>query len=200
MCKPDLYEAFFKQGLKEAFGGNDSLRPMLLRLIDPRNSLSHANPISVHDAYRALCYSGDVLQSLKKYYSGRGMAQQYNVPTILRVRDSFGHVTHMATRENRVVDFSNNPPLYLTCGERLSLEVEVDPSFDASEYDVRWSAMASVFVNDMAVGHKFALVLEPRHVSTQLTIQCTVISHKPWHKEGAHDDILVVYYRVLPPP
>jgi len=57
ICNPALYSDHFADALSYIFPqGNDSARTFLMRLITPRNALYHANPISVHDAYRVLCY------------------------------------------------------------------------------------------------------------------------------------------------
>jgi hypothetical protein len=85
----------------------------------------------------------DVIRELKSYYAGVGMTEQYNVPTVIRVSDSLGHVVHlsMANRHAQgfgMVDYSNDPSAYLRCGDSISIEVDVDPAFDPSEYDIRW--------------------------------------------------------------
>ncbi|MBA3036044.1 MAG: hypothetical protein FP814_06075 [Desulfobacterium sp.] len=57
ICNPTLYRDLFADALSDIFPqGNDSARTFLSRLVTPRNALSHANPVSVHDAYRVLCY------------------------------------------------------------------------------------------------------------------------------------------------
>ena len=61
ICNPKLYDQHFRNPLQDAFPqGHAMARSMLSRLVAPRNALSHANPISVHDALRILCYSEDV--------------------------------------------------------------------------------------------------------------------------------------------
>ena len=132
ICKASLFNNCFKDALFAAFPhGNDEARVFLERLLAPRNALYHANPVSVHDAYRVLCYTTDVIESLKAYYLQENMAQEFNVPTVIQVRDSKGHVVHFSDPQRIVghADFSNDPLSYLRCGDTISIEVEIDPSF-----------------------------------------------------------------------
>jgi hypothetical protein len=205
ICNPDHYRTLFAEALESAFGaGGDRLREMLSRMIAPRNALYHANPISVHDAYRVLCYSMDVVQSLKDYYSSVGKAQEYNVPTVIRVSDSLGHVRNLG-QGNRpphgsaMVDYSNDQSSYLRSGDTLSLEVEIDPSFDTSEYDIRWGIANATVIPPRITGKKFTLTLTEAYVSTRFCAVCWVTSKKGWHKLGSFDDQVDIAYRVLPP-
>jgi len=200
ICNPDHYKTYFKDALDGAFGpGAERVRDMLRRLVSPRNALYHANPISVHEAYRILCYSMDVVQSLKDYYAGLGMAQQYNVPTVLKLTDSLGHVVNLLGRSGQgMVDYSNDSASFLRCGDNISIEVEVDPSFDVSEYNIRWT-IANIGGGPNFVGNKYTLHLAERYVSTRLCIVCWVASNKSWHRLGSVDDQIDVAYRVLPP-
>lgn len=48
ICNPDLYKKHFGEYFSAFYPlGNDSLRLHLKRILDSRNNLSHANPISV---------------------------------------------------------------------------------------------------------------------------------------------------------
>jgi hypothetical protein len=54
ICNPDHYRIYFKDALDGAFGASaEHVRELLTRLVVPRNALYHANPISVHEAYRS---------------------------------------------------------------------------------------------------------------------------------------------------
>jgi hypothetical protein len=203
ICNPDHYRTWFGDALEGAFGpGADRLKEMLGRLVRHRNALYHANAISVHEAYRVLCYSMDVIQSLKDYYARVGKAQEYNAPTIVRISDSLGHVVNLGQQRRGpgMVDYSNDPSAHLRCGDTLSIEVEVDPSFDASEYDIRWSiANLPAPPAPNILGKRFVLRLAELHVSTRFCAVCWVTSKKSWHKLGSVDDQVDIAYRVLPP-
>ena len=68
ICNPQQY-GHFKDALSGAFqNGENEARSYLKRIYDPRNPLSHANEISTHQALQAMCYSADILESLKAYY------------------------------------------------------------------------------------------------------------------------------------
>ena len=80
VCNPELYAAQFKHALSDAFPeGCTEARTFLSRLLSPRNALSHARPISIHEAHRVLCYSQDVIEALKAHYQKGQLQKQYNV-------------------------------------------------------------------------------------------------------------------------
>ena len=201
LCKPKLYKEHFADALKSAFPeGNDEARTFLTRLIPIRNALSHSNSISVHDAYRVLCYTHDVIQSIKDYYKAVNMAQLFNAPTIIRVTDSLGHDRPLSDPNRTVaaiLDFSRDNKDFLHCGDTLSIEVDIDPTFDASTYGIRW-LIANTNNPTVQHGTKFVLRLEEHHVAAQFTVVCHVTSNAKWHKLGTHDDQIDFIYCVLP--
>ena len=172
------------------------------RLLDPRNRLAHANSISLRQAEQVICYSNDIIDSMKAYYAAMGMQQDYNVPLILKVTDSFGNVFH----RNEIVDprfnflsksFREEPQYFLRPGDILTVEVEIDPAFDPKEYTVSWTiASLQIVINNS----KMVITITEEHVGEQLSIECEVRSKKDWHRFGIRgDDLLDLYYKVLPP-
>ena len=138
ICNPENWRHYFGAALSGAFPlGNVEARTFLGRLVGIRNKLSHANPISVHEAARVTCYTLDVIEALKGYYMNRNLENEYNVPTIIRVTDSFGNVFDISgmrgAREDAIVRKAESSG-DLRPGERLSIEIEVDPSFERSNY------------------------------------------------------------------
>jgi hypothetical protein len=203
ICNPELYELHFKKALQAAFpNGHPEARTFLERLVPPRNALYHANPISVHDAYRVLCYSLDIISALQTYYRGQNMQQQFNVPTVIRIVDSFGHAVDRSGLIGHpdgpaMLDYSRDEQSYLRSGDTLSIEVDVDPSFDPASYEIKW--LISNVGGPIIYGRKFTLPLTERYVSTRFCAVCHVISNASWHKLGTHDDQIEIAYRVLPP-
>ena len=191
LCNPDLCQ-HFQESLMEAFpDGHAEAGTFLRRLIPIRNALYHSNPISVHEAYRVLCYSHDVIQSIKTYYETVNMQQQFNVPQVLRVIDSLGHALSFSPANRNpegfgMLDYSRDERAILHCGDTLSIEAEVDPTFDPSTYQVEW--LISNIGGPRTQGPKFVLPLEERYVSTRLCLVCRVTSNAAWHKLGTHDE------------
>jgi hypothetical protein len=205
ICNPTLYEEHFGAALGEAFpGGRDEARTFLARLVQPRNKLSHANPISVREAEQVTCYSHDVIDSLKHYYAEENVASQYNAPTIIRVTDSLGHSTHASQiqRNNTgagLIDTRENAMGLLRPGDTLSIEVEVDPSFQPEEYEVTWIYSSNRPTSEKYEGSRLILELRNEHVKEDFAVYCLVRSNKDWHRLGDSDDSVAVIYRVLPP-
>jgi hypothetical protein len=91
LCKPELYKNHFRAPLAHAFpDGREEAKTLLSRILAPRNNLTHANAISARVAERIICYSNDVIDSLREHYKSLNMQQDYDVPLILRITDSFG--------------------------------------------------------------------------------------------------------------
>jgi len=204
ICNPRLYNAYFKEPLKAAFPeGRDEARTFMIRLLDPRNSLAHANPISMRQAEQIICYSGDIMESLKEYYRREGMNREYNVPLILKVVDSFGNIFYRHQMQN-VYDsgimkmLDTDPKCVLWPGDTLTIEVEVDPSFSPEEYSVIWYSVKG-FCEPIPNGCKAAIKITSKQVGQQFDIQCRILSNKDWHRMHIGiDDILLLYYKVLP--
>jgi hypothetical protein len=151
-----------------------------------------------------LCYAHDVIDCLKEFYKKQNVETEYNVPTILVLRESFGHVVHRSEMIEIGVGClyttpSGDPARYLRPGDTLSLEVEVDPTFPSADYDLHWK-----------VGGRRALVLKNRptqlvlgvqleHVGEILYIECELVTKRGWHRYGLCDDSIEVHYKVLPP-
>lgn len=203
ICNPNLFGPYFREPLKLAYPeGREEARTFMLRLLDPRNRLAHANPISLRQAEQVICYSNDIIESLKSHYNEQGMGQEYNVPLILKVIDSFGNVFHRnQMREvvhGGIAEMLNTKPSnYLRPGDTLTIEVEVDPAFNPDEYTVSWHSDLGENIPD---GSKAVIHITPKHVKEMFAITCIITTGKEWHRLGHNiDDRLFLYYKVLPP-
>ncbi len=205
ICKPDLYQKHFRQALNDAFpDGREEAKTFFSRLLIPRNNLAHANAISARQAEQVICYCNDVLDSLKRYYRTLGMHETYNVPTILKVTDSFGH---SFTRSQFgpchdggiMMTFLDKPHLFLRPGDTLTVEVEIDPAFDPASYSIVWASIKPWTTASLR-GAKAIIPITNKQVGQQFDVQCRITSDKDWHRmHMGCDDFLMLYYKVLPP-
>lgn len=200
ICNPNLYENHFKESLKNAFpNGHEEARTFLRRIADPRNNLSHANPISVRQAEQIICYSNDIIDSLKDFYQSKNMNKLYNVPKIIKMKDSLGNIKDCSETKiprsstGGVVSFSNDTLIYP--GDSLSIQVDIDPSFDPSTYNIKWS---NTRLGKIVDGYNLVLNIEERHVHTSFNLICIVTSNKSWHRFGNYDDRIEFCYKVVP--
>lgn len=200
---PELYPEF-REALIEVFPvGVEMGRAIMDRIVGSRNHLAHANHISTRQAEQSICYSHDIIDSIKNYYTKVGKEKMYNVPSIIQYMDSIGTIKYepeINASRNDVgahFAFNNNEEKLLYPGDMLTLEVEVDPSFSEDDYSLWWSVQDKVA--DGETTWKFSLKIEPSHVGERLVIECSIQSHKTWHRYGGLDDRLMVYYKVLPP-
>lgn len=207
ICNPKLFQRHFREAFKTAFPDGDSLdetRTFLKRLIEPRNLLYHANPISVRKAEQVICYSHDIIESLKIYYEELKMGQNYNVPMIIKITDSLGNEVHSTqiTRNNTgrgSHDFSKEEKNFLRPGDTLMLEVEVDSSFPRNYYTITWSYINFYPEHSNYKGNRIVIDINKRHVREDFTIYCKVTSNEEWHRCGDCDDAVALIYKVLPP-
>lgn len=205
ICNPALFSSHFKEALKLAFPeGRDEARTFMHRLLDARNRLAHANPISLRQSEQVICYSNDIIESLKSYYGEQGMGQEYNVPLILKVIDSFGTLLHRSQAQMTINGeilkrLDSEPSKFLRPGDTLTIEVEVDPAFDPDEYTVSWDSSPPPS-KSIPNGPKAVIHITPKQVSQMFSIVCEITTKKEWHRlPNGVDDKLFLYYKVLPP-
>lgn len=207
ICNPVLFQSHFREAFKTAFPDGDSrdeTRTFLKRLIEPRNLLYHANPISVRKAEQVICYSHDIIESLKKYYKELKMVQNYNVPMIIKITDSLGNELHSTQiRRNRTkrghYDFSTDEKNFLRPGDTLMLEAEVDSSFPRDYYTITWRYHNPHPDHKNYEGNRIAIYIDNKHVQENFAIYCMVTSNEEWHRLGVYDDLVGLIYKVLPP-
>ena len=198
LCNDKLYKEDFKDILLTQYPqGKEEVRTFLTRIADIRNYLSHANPISIRQAEQAVCYSHDFIDCIKQYYKNRGEEQMWNVPKIIKVKDSLGNVFDNIV-ENLSVGASVVIPQTLQCGERYTVEIEIDTSFKFDEYAIVWR-MGRKNTAEFEGKTKFTVDLTPQVVGQTTIISCTVIQKKEWHKFGNHDSCVNIHLTVLPP-
>lgn len=205
LCKPDLFQKHFQKAMNGAFpDGRDEARTFLNRLLVPRNNLAHANAISARQAEQIICYSNDVIESLKSYYREMGMQETYDVPLILKVTDSFGNAFTRSQFQpchdgGIMLSFFDKPHMYLRPGDTLTLELEIDPAYDSSSYSIMWTS-TKPWSSTPVVNAKAVIPITNKQVGQQFEVQCRVTTNREWHRMhmGA-DDFLMMYYKVLPP-
>jgi hypothetical protein len=73
------------------------------------------------------------------------------------------------------------------CGDAISIELDVDPSFDRAEYRFVWS-VSNISGGQNVTGPKYMLQLAHRSVCARLTNAWRVISNKAWHIRDDYDD------------
>jgi hypothetical protein len=201
VCNPQLFSGHFRDALAAAFPeGYAEARTFLSRIAAPRNNLAHANAISLRQAEQIICYTNDVIESLKIYYKPKGMENDYNVPLILRITDSFGKVFTRsqcyASPEGSILMNCHDKQGDLYPGDTLTVEVEVDPAY-TEDYELRWTVAAEPITE---TGPKVAVHIANKHVGLQLGIACTVVTKSDWHRmPGEKDDMMILVYKVLPP-
>ena len=98
VCHQPVYGEHFRPFFEFSYphSSRDQVRSFLERLVDPRNSLMHSNPISVRQAEQVICYSYDVIESIKAHLEELNMGREYNAPRIIKLSDSNGAAFHDA--------------------------------------------------------------------------------------------------------
>lgn len=191
------YKPHFQAALDDAYAeSRDLARAFLKRLVSLRNKLAHGGTCSERDLEQAVCYSNDLIDSIKGHLRSIGMTQQFNVPRFQRVVDNRGNDFHLTPGPNASGQFINviergNGELQV--GDTLEIEAEVDPSFE--EFTVRWMTF-----NGDKGNFPLRLFITPKHVGLTMDVRLEVISREPWHRlHNGIDDMVDLRYRVLPP-
>lgn len=202
VSNPLLYP-YFRLALRQAFpDGRDEAQTFLKRLIAPRNALAHANQLTLRSAEQIVCYSGDIIASLKTYYRDIGMENDYNVPTILRVSDNIGNSferSQLSIVHDGGVGMFLAKKVSLRPGDVLTLEIEIDPSFDPTTYDIRWASVKPMSA-DRTDSHRIIINITESIVAQEWTLQFRITTKNSWHRmEMGADDFLLLSYRILPP-
>ncbi len=169
-------------------------------MIPIRNNLSHANPISMRQAERAVCYTNDFIDCLKEYYKKENAFMSFNVPQIIKVVDSFGQERYRESIYNDTAsgliwtrtDIDNLRP-----GDTYRLDIEIDPSFDPNDYEIEWRIANKI--EEFRNKKYFYITFDNSHIAELFTIYCKITSKKSWHKYTYFDDKLTVSLKVLPP-
>lgn len=198
LAKDDVYKEFFKVAFDAEFPlGANHVRRVIKILVPIRNALSHANAatLSLHDAERALCYCSDIIASLKTYYSVMVSQDKFPAPVFTRYSDSLGTVWYPALPSDHHV--IGQPSLHV--GEDVRFEVEVDSSFDPSEYEITWQ-VCNISQGETGRGSAFNLKLTHRHVGQRFALQVSLKTKKEWHRFQNMDAYLTLDYEVLPFP
>lgn len=204
LCRDDLYEKHFKSVLEPFFSGIAEVRKVLGRLIPIRNKLSHGNTISLHEAEQCICYTGDFIAVYKQHYAVLGKDKDYNVPVILRMKDSIGHDLIREDSQHlwelHCYGYSA-PKISLRSGDEYKLWLEVDSSFDSSFYEIRWVVKQDyTTIINKGTGSIIQFTLTNKNVSYAPEIVIELTTKRDWHRFHEIDDRVVLHFeRVLPP-
>lgn len=200
ICNQHHYRRYFSDAFQGHFIGNEHLRFLLSKLIEPRNRLSHANSISSRHAEKVICYTNDVVDSLKDYYASLNMQSEYNSPIILRIVDNFGNVTNAEhpTVFNRNISFRDNSKFHLYPGDTLTLEANIDSTFSLEECEIRWSWYSTKNPINRVMGEKLVLHISNSEVNNDFSIHCQIKSNKDYHRFGEYDDGWNLRYKIVP--
>ncbi len=194
LCKPQLFNPHFRDALARAFPeGNAEAKTFLDRLVAIRNPLSHANPISYHQASRVFCYTEDVVDSIRHYYMAIGREKEFNAPMFAAFRDSTGNSATISDSKARLrFDTMLRP------GIEIRFEADIDDSFSADECTIAWR-VANISQGESGQGRSFVLDILPKHVGEEFAVTATLVSNKNWHRHQNFDARLIATYTVLPP-
>jgi hypothetical protein len=198
VCHPNFYKELFREALCDAYpDAPEEASTFLNRINEARNNLSHANLTTVRQVERIICYSNDVIDSLKGYYIRMNQEKDYNAPMIIRVADSYGNeaIGEQIRRNNTGRGGCHWYHTDVFDGDTLSVEIEVDPSFDESEYTIEWvGVLGSINVT----GKRLRVELTPNYIRHDYCFYAKVISNKSWHRCGDCDDCVSICYKIRP--
>ncbi|WP_216601250.1 hypothetical protein [Ruegeria sp. HKCCD6604] len=203
ISNPRHFDAHFRAPLERAFPlGDRHAKETLSRLIEPRNRLYHANPISTRQAEQIICYAGDTIDSIKAHYREIGMEKEYIAPMIIRLSDNYGSEYHEGDFQRNStgrasLGIPGDAQLRLRPGDVYRAQVEIHNPDPESNYHVDWVITQNDGVTPS--GTDLILNITTDHVRKDFSIWCRVVSDKDWHRCGDVDDSLHIPLKILPP-
>lgn len=211
-CREDLYKKHFREVFEPFFSGHQEVRTVIKRISDIRNKIAHGNHVSQHELEQGVCYSNDFIGVFSSYYKKLGKEKEYNVPTFISIKDSFGR---NLTREDsnyswEVYDwrFSNSfvsasTEIHLRSGESYRLILEVDDSFPEDFYEIKWVVTYGTGkVVAKGKGSIIEFMVNDKCVSRAPTIRAYLITKRSWHRFAdmeCDDYFEMSLSQVLPP-
>jgi len=202
LCHPKFYKKLFKEALDISYPlGREEVRVFLKRIIPARNALCHANPISMRQAEQVICYCNDFVFGLREYYRKKGAESMWNIPKIIKAVDSLGNVYFPKTgaEDSPSKNFCPSKEGVFCIGDTYSLELEIDPSFDPSEYAIKWFESLFNERKDLQNQLTYSKTFTIKDVKQAFHIQAKIISSNEWHKFTGYDDDLNIRLSILPP-
>jgi hypothetical protein len=202
VTNPNYFKEHFEPVLKIAYPhGAAEAKTFLMELVRIRNKIDHVGCCSARDFEKAVCYSNDLIDSVKAYFTSIRMDRLYNVPKITFFVDSVGNESHMENVPHdfgtRIIDWRTQGKGELRPGDSLRIEIEVDQSFNREDYTISWYFGRRGVVGDDV--DSIFIDIQASDVGTQVECRATVTSKLDWHEFGSCGDSLCVIYRVLPP-
>lgn len=204
ICHDKVYPLLSKHFKETDFypQGKEQIRTHLDRLIPIRNKLSHTNPFSNRDAQRAVCYSNDFIDAVKYYFEQENMEKEFNVPTIIKITDSFGNETIPSeTKETihyQLIDPATKQQKVLRRGDKFSVTLEIDPSFSQDDYHLEWQKYEGMDIVEN--GKKIIVEIGNELIGENNLIGCKVISSNEWHRYNGYDQRFILQFKALPEP
>lgn len=215
--KEELYSAYFKQALEPFFSGRQEVRRIMDRLISVRNKLYHDNHISIREAEQVLCYTNDIIEAIKEYYTEQGKERDFNVPTFLSISDSQGNRV-FRRKPSYSWSIMNVPKVQLPffargghqeaistshrSGESYEVELEIDASFPSDTYTVLWKLERIGGPVLDGTGTHIAIVFTDEMVSCEPKLHAKLVTNAGWHRFaniGCDDEVEINLSKVLPP-
>ena len=201
LCKPDFYRDYFSSYLCRMYPeGCNELRTFLDRLIPIRNKLSHTNPFSIREAEQCVCYCNDFIECIKEYYKTMGKDKDFNIPTIIKVHDSFGNeyfVKDGRAGENLIIiDPKTQQKKTFYFGEKFNLNLTIDPSFAENTYSLNWTSKEGIEVLDN--GKRVNVTITNKLIGEDVLLICRLVTNNEWHRFLGYDQQLLIKFKALP--
>jgi len=201
LCRNDFYKNYFSLFLTKMYPeGVNELRTFLNRLVPIRNKLSHTNTFSVRDAEQCVCYCNDFIESVKEYFIMTNQEKEFNIPTIIKVIDSLGNDYQIkdgrAGEKLTIIDPKTKQLKTFFNGDKFSLDLTIDPSFEDSTYILDWNQKNRIEV--LNNGKRINVTITEELIGDEVILWCRLITINKWHKYLEYDQQLIIHFRALP--
>jgi hypothetical protein len=176
-CHPTPWKQFFKEPFEKAYPlGAKNAEHYLTTLVNIRNDVQHGRTCDARKLEKAICYSNDFVDGCKDLFQGKNRGREFNVPTFVRFEDNLGNSGDPRNGIRTAIGYTVHCSNVLRPGDILTVEADVDPSFDGFTVDWRTGY-------EERIGGNFARIeLTNRHVGEYFQVTFSVTGLHPVSK------------------
>lgn len=204
ICKEELFDLYFKKYFDNL--SREDVLKKLTKVEQARNPLFHSNEISETQFYQVLCYSKELTNEMKQYYSKNNLENEFNLPLITKFIEHNNGIEILRNKFLGFTDGTKGVKIFenIFVGEELRFEIEVDPTFERSSYTIFWSINGSFIKRDDTI---FDIQIDNSFIGEDVIIVQAYVRYdnKDWFKfdlfGAEYDEKLVIKTnRVFPIP
>lgn len=183
------------QKFAPCLGDRKTFLPMFDRMEDLRNPEAHGRELLPFERHLALGIAGEIRNRVAIFRSGSEPTKQY-FPHIEAIRDQFGHVVS-GTSHGPASGLAETG-ITLHPGDEVVFELR---AWDPEGVALRWEFAIPSHEASRSIAPEeglFTWRVRDVHIGERVMAFFSIVSSRPYHRNGDDDDFAMFAYRVLP--